>query len=101
LLGQFDDTVKTSEHNKVISFQEKNGEIKEGIINGGIYIIDSEKYIELTKAEINFSIEKDFFEIQCKKQNIAAFKSDGYFIDIGVPEDYLKAQNDFKEFKYR
>lgn len=101
LLGHFSENTTSADLNKVISFQEKNGEVKEGIINGGIYIIDTTKYIELTKPEINFSIEKDFFEIQCKQQNIAAFKSEGYFIDIGVPEDYLKAQNDFKEFKYR
>jgi NDP-sugar pyrophosphorylase family protein len=28
--------------------------------------------------------------------NILAFVADGYFIDIGVPEDLMKANIDFK-----
>jgi len=29
--------------------------------------------------------------------DIYAFESEGYFIDIGVPEDYYRAQKDFKD----
>jgi NDP-sugar pyrophosphorylase family protein len=31
------------------------------------------------------------------KININAFIDDSYFIDIGIPEDYLKANEDFKK----
>ncbi len=36
-----------------------------------------------------------------KELNIFGFEYNGYFIDIGIPEDYKKAQDDFKGFKYR
>ena len=33
--------------------------------------------------------------------NIFGYEYEGYFIDIGVPDDYKKAQNDFKNFRYK
>ena len=44
-------------------------------------------------------MEKDFFEKYMSKLNIKAFLSEDYFIDIGIPEDYKKAQDDFKKKK--
>ena len=44
--------------------------------------------------------KKDFFELQLKTLVMKGFEFPDYFIDIGIPEDYLKAQHDFKEFKY-
>jgi len=29
-----------------------------------------------------------------------SYHSDGYFIDIGIPEDFAKAQTDFTKFDY-
>lgn len=57
-------------------------------------------YQSATPKTINFSIEKDFFEKQLFKQSIMGFEFDGYFIDIGIPEDYERAQHEFKRFKY-
>lgn len=94
-------TVISDDTNRIISFQEKNGELKKGTINGGTYILNKKIYLRHTNENINFSIEKDFFEKQLTKLNIKGFEFNGYFIDIGIPEDYAKAQNDFKEFKYR
>ena len=85
---------------KVESFFEKSEKNESGIINGGIYILNKKQFFKHTKASHAFSIEKDFFEKQTQKLDIGAYLSDGYFIDIGIPEDYKKAQNDFKEFKY-
>ncbi|MGZ3920303.1 MAG: nucleotidyltransferase family protein [Bacteroidia bacterium] len=93
-------TIERGEGNQIISFREKHGISKPGLINGGVYIIDKKKYLEKTAGLINFSIEKDFFEKQLNDLSIKGFEFNGYFIDIGIPEDYTKAQNDFKEFKY-
>jgi len=94
-------TIELNGEERVISFCEKNNISKEGLINGGVYIIDKEIYLKNTPAGSNFSVEKDFFEKQLKNILIKGFEFKGYFIDIGIPEDYEKAQNDFKEFKYR
>lgn len=76
--------------NKVINFIEKKS-TKEGIINGGIYLFNKKLMCEVTD-EI-FSFEKVILE--SLKYNIYAFESNGYFIDIGIPDDYRKAQGDF------
>ena len=75
---------------KVVSFEEKKP-MKEGLINGGVYLID--KTIFQTTHEEVFSFET-FLQNQ---QEIGGFVCEGYFIDIGIPEDYFKAQQDFKE----
>lgn len=94
-------TIEINPYNKIISFKEKNTDLKPGLINAGVYIIEKKLYLKNTPADINFSIEKDFFEKQLKDILIYGFEFNGYFIDIGIPEDYTKVQHDFKEFKYR
>ena len=85
---------------RIIKFKEKSGEEKNGLINGGVYILNKSMYQSATPKATNFSIEKDFFEKQLFKQSIMGFEFDGYFIDIGIPEDYERAQHEFKRFKY-
>lgn len=87
-------TVKVNEKKQVIGFEEKR-HYKQGYINGGIYCI---KKNILDKVNKNvFSFEKEYMEQYYDKDNVYAFYSDGYFIDIGIPEDYKKAQIDFKD----
>lgn len=105
-LRQVDDaarygTIITNQENTITSFKEKNNEQKAGKINAGIYLIDVKTYLANTPSNVNFSIEKDFFEKLHHILSIKAFELEGYFIDIGIPEDYNKAQHDFKGFKYR
>ena len=94
-------TVECNNNYKVESFKEKNGMNIPGEINAGIYLLRKDEYLKRTADLVNFSIEKDFFEKQLNEEKLLGFKYDGYFIDIGIPEDYTKAQHDFKEFKYR
>jgi len=94
-------TIETDANDRIISFKEKTNISKEGRINGGVYILDKILYLNSTPEGKNFSIEKDFFEKQLNNLLIKGFESGGYFIDIGIPEDYAKAQHDFKGFKYR
>jgi len=94
-------TIETDDNDRIISFKEKTNTTKEGRINGGVYILNKKLYLNNSPVGNNFSIEKDFFEKQLDKLNIKGFEFNGYFIDIGIPEDYTKAQHDLKEFKYR
>ena len=92
---------KHNNYYKLNDFRQKSEKTAEGIINGGVYIINKREFFRLTKQNYPFSIEKDFFELKCSALKVGAYLSDGYFIDIGIPEDYRKAQDDFKRFKYR
>ncbi|MBA3681040.1 MAG: NTP transferase domain-containing protein [Bacteroidetes bacterium] len=94
-------TIEKNNEHRITSFKEKSGFLKEGIINGGVYILDKKVYLESTPSNKNFSIEKDFFEKELQAIQIKGFEFEGYFIDIGIPEDYAKAQHDFKGFKYK
>lgn len=78
----------------ITAFHEKEF-CSKGFINGGVYDID--KQVLDPYPEV-FSMEEQCFPRVLEHRQIAAFQSDGYFIDIGVPEDYAKAQIDFKRF---
>jgi D-glycero-alpha-D-manno-heptose 1-phosphate guanylyltransferase len=93
--------IEFNSSNQITSFIEKNQLNQSGYINAGVYILSKKLYLQNTKSNINFSIEKDFFEKQLNQLIIKGFEFKDYFIDIGIPEDYLKAQDDFKEFKYK
>lgn len=75
------------EENKIVKFEEKKY-IKKGYINGGIYLLN--KNILDIKKEDSFSFEKDILENKNLKVEKYGYKSEGYFIDIGIPEDYYK-----------
>ena len=93
-------TIKLGDRNVIEKFKEKDTIEKEGLINGGVYILNRELFLSKTIENSPFSIEKDFYETKINELNIFGFEYDGYFIDIGIPEDYTKAQDDFKRFKY-
>ncbi len=93
-------TIETNPQHKIISFKEKNNNNQPGIINAGIYILNKNIFLQNTPVKVPFSIEKDFFEKNLSKLNMMGYKTEGYFIDIGLPEEYINAQDDFKEFKY-
>lgn len=94
-------TISLEENQQVSAFREKDSVEKEGLINGGVYIIKRELFLNLTEANTPFSIEKDFYEKRIHELQIFGFEYNGYFIDIGIPEDYKQAQHDFKGFTYR
>ncbi len=80
--------------NRVLKFNEKK-EIDKGIINCGIYILNS-NINKFFPKEDKFSFEKDILEKHTSELNIVQQLSDGYFIDIGIPEDYVRATEYFK-----
>jgi D-glycero-alpha-D-manno-heptose 1-phosphate guanylyltransferase len=75
---------------KVLGFQEKQ-HCEEGLINGGVYAIDRER-LDLSSLPERFSFEKEVLEPGAAIGEIGGWVSDAYFIDIGIPEDYQKAQ---------
>lgn len=81
---------------KIVKFEEKVFK-NEGLINGGVYMINKKSFLRLAKDFKNraFSFEKDFLEKFVNELNILGFVSDSYFIDIGIPEDYEKAKREF------
>lgn len=90
-------SVELNENNRIIRFNEKQG-CKEGLINGGVYIINRRLFSQLNLPE-RFSFEKNVMEDRINDLNIYGCIQDRYFIDIGIPEDFEKANKDFSTWK--
>ena len=75
----------------IYSFEEKRS-CEKGLINAGFFIVNKDRFLENVPSSEVFSVEKAFFELQLFNKAIYGFKTDGLFIDIGIPEDFEKAQ---------
>jgi D-glycero-alpha-D-manno-heptose 1-phosphate guanylyltransferase len=75
----------------ISSFSEKGIEGK-GLINAGCYVLPRNALDDFPE-EKPFSLELEYLKKSVSTMKISAFVSQGYFIDIGIPEDYLRAQN--------
>lgn len=76
----------------IVGFKEKK-QVAAGYINGGVYIIDKYHFLSLPLAT-KCSFEVDYLQKYCSEKFIYGQVQDTYFIDIGIPEDYNKAQNE-------
>lgn len=85
-------TVAVSPEGVISGFSEKQP-CAEGLINGGIYIVSRVAFLSRNTGE-KFSFEKDYLEPLVAEGILAAAISDGYFIDIGIPADYKRAQTE-------
>ena len=87
--------VEVDASHKVSSFKEKEF-VVQGHINGGIYILNKKILQSLALPKV-FSFE-EFMQKNMNDINIYADIIDHYFIDIGIPEDYKKAQNELEKY---
>jgi D-glycero-alpha-D-manno-heptose 1-phosphate guanylyltransferase len=90
-------TVRIDAEKRVTGFLEKDQDSDPGYINGGIYLINKNFLVSYSFGK-KFSIEKDCFEKCYKESRIFGYPAKGYFLDIGIPEDYMTAQDEFKRF---
>jgi D-glycero-alpha-D-manno-heptose 1-phosphate guanylyltransferase len=86
-------TIDMDVSGRIVGFKEKKYR-REGMINGGVYILKRE-VLSGAEFKTKFSFEKDFLE---KYNGVFGFYglpfADSFFIDIGVPEDYARAQDE-------
>ena len=75
--------------NRVVRFSEKMGIPEAGVINGGVYIFNREVLQRISEGPC--SLEKDVLP-NLLSHGVFALEQNGMFIDIGTPEDYLRAQ---------
>ena len=81
----------------VTAFHEKKP-CAEGLINGGVYALDRSQ-VDMALYPRKFSFEKDFLEPMADLFQVAGRVQDGWFIDIGVPDDYARAQYELPEMQ--
>jgi D-glycero-alpha-D-manno-heptose 1-phosphate guanylyltransferase len=80
------------EGKRIVGFQEK-GRSGPGFINAGAYALRRAMPWPPNLSE-KFSFEVDFLAPQIERLAPAAYEVDGFFLDIGVPEDLDRAQTE-------
>lgn len=87
--------VRCDEEGQVLEFLEKTGETVPGEINAGAYVLER-SVLDLVPAGRACSIEREVFP-RLVGDGLCGLLLDGYWMDIGTPERYLRASWDILE----
>jgi D-glycero-alpha-D-manno-heptose 1-phosphate guanylyltransferase len=97
-------TVEIAANGKITSFHEKSSEAQLAntpaqLINGGIYLFQRQ-FLDLIPRSQVVSLEQEIFP-RIVPAGLCGFVTNSYFIDIGVPQDFERAQTELpKRFRY-
>lgn len=84
------------EDNLLVGFNEKISEPKSGTINGGIYLLSNALIQEIPEGRV--SLENEMIPKWLGEgRRLGGIVNDGYFIDIGIPEEYYRFMEDVKK----
>jgi mannose-1-phosphate guanylyltransferase len=89
--------VRTYEDGRVQAFLEKTSadQIDTNMINAGAYVLEHQ-VLDMMEDGVRVSFERDIFPALVGS-GLYAFEADGYWLDIGTPERYLKGTRDILE----
>lgn len=99
-------TLRLASSGRIVSFKEKNASetdeaaaCSRSLINGGVYLFEK-KLLDRIPARRQVSLENEIFPFLFKKKRLFGFVTDGFFLDIGVPDDFRRAQSELpKRFR--
>lgn len=84
---------------RVTGFNEKVEEKVPGLINGGIYLMQKEILDRIPKGQ-KCSLENEIIpQLLNSGAEVDCIVNEGYFIDIGIPDDYEQFVSDVKKNK--
>ena len=96
VLRRVDDTARYGSVNVaagvVTGFAEK-GRSGAGLINAGVYILRADVFARFGLAR-RFGLEADLLQRHCTELGARAHETAAWFIDIGVPQDFDRAQTE-------
>lgn len=90
-------SVELDKNDRIVSFEEKKENGGVGFINGGMCLFKRPLLFEIPESK-TISLEKDMFPTWVGKR-LYGYKSNGGFIDIGIPESYKEAEDFFSQYK--
>ncbi len=87
--------VELDAENRVVSFVEKPRRqlSGEGWVNAGVYVVRPSVFSKIPKGR-RTSLELDVFPKLMREGAIFGYRHEGYWADVGTPEDYLRVQRD-------
>ncbi len=86
------------EGDRITAFQERPAPGTAGVINGGVYLFRRSLIDHLTPS---CSLEADVMPALASAAALRGTLGDGYFRDIGVPEDFARAQTEIPALLHR
>ncbi len=86
--------VSIDDNGKVLAFREKPKQPVPGLVNAGIYVFEPEVF-DYIPSSAYCSLEEHVIPALADKGKLYAYVYDGYWVDIGAPEDYEQVWKDF------
>jgi len=96
VLRQVDDTSRygsVSVAGGMVSGFAEKGRSGAGLINAGVYVLQANVFARF-ELEGRFALEADLLQRHCAALGARAFETTAWFIDIGVPQDFDRAQTE-------
>lgn len=87
--------VRVNPNGQIVSFDEKQEGSEPGLINAGVYLIESEMLKSIPETS-SVSLEREVFPAWIGL-DFYGYQAAGPFIDIGTPESYASAEAFFAE----
>ncbi|MEP6467266.1 MAG: nucleotidyltransferase family protein [Parafilimonas sp.] len=84
--------IELNEDDSIKSFNEKK-QYESGLINGGLYLLNTQIFLSESFPE-KFSFETAYLEKYYNQHKMFGLIQYEYFIDIGIPEDYKRANEE-------
>jgi len=81
------------EKNRIVNFVEKPNNVKNKMINSGVYIMNAQKVLDLLPKKELFSLEKDFYQKIVNKQKVYGYVSKKRWCAIDTVKTYKKVLN--------
>lgn len=96
-LAQVDNTqrygaVRLDDMRRIVAFTEKGDDAQVGLINAGVYVLSRDVLTWIPRAQV-CSLEREVFP-PLIASGLYGRSSHGFFIDIGVPSDYQRLQDE-------
>ncbi len=80
---------------EIVSLDEKP--IHQCLVNAGIYVLNPE-ILKIIPKNVNYQMTELFYEIIVRKLKAVTFPIREYWLDIGCPEDFLRADSEYRDF---
>ena len=83
-------------HGRLTGFNEKTDSQARGTINGGVYLLSRDLIDTIPEGKV--SLEQEMIPKWLSEgRKLGGFVNDGYFIDIGIPQDYYRFMEDVEK----
>jgi NDP-sugar pyrophosphorylase family protein len=90
--------LEKDDENRIVAFREKPTYHFD--VSMGVYVF-SKKILDFVPAEGPFGFDQLMYALTDKKAPVFSYPHDGYWLDIGRPDDYARSIEEFERYRDR